>query len=446
MTGTEKQPAWIKDYKEYHTDSKVHFVINLAESQLSAAEKEGLEKKFKLTTTISTSNLVCFDLEGRIRKYDGVADIIKDFYDLRKEYYQKRKEHMLGQLTFELERLENKARFVTSIINGTLKVQNRKKKDLLQELKTLKFKAIYKKKTEVEDDEEEEGGDHGYDYLLTMPIWSLTMEKVEQLLKDKASKEDQVKHLIGQTVNDLWTADLDAFLAKWDEFEKQMEEAENTMPDNSTHVGKKKKTISTMFKKPKKKGSDDDSGEDYGDKPKKPTKKAIKVKEEVKAEPKPKKVVKKKVHSDEDSEPKPKKVVKKKVDSDEDTDVQVVSKSNVKKDDFVVTKKLKTGPSSASTSHSQSPEQPIKKRALGKPKVQQTITSLFSKANAKKKIDSDQETLNEPAESPEPKEIKKPARRPVAKKSYTLSDDEESIEQDESFMEESFVEEDSFDE
>jgi DNA topoisomerase II len=94
ITGTEKQTAWIKDYKEYHTDSKVHFVVTLAEDQMKAAEKEGLEKKFKLTSSVSTSNLVCFDLEGRIKKYSSVDDILKDFFDIRQSYYHKRKEYM----------------------------------------------------------------------------------------------------------------------------------------------------------------------------------------------------------------------------------------------------------------------------------------------------------------------------------------------------------------
>ena len=93
MTGDEakKQPAWIKDFKEYHSDSHVDFVVTLTEENMRLAEEEGLEKKFKLTNLLSTTNLVCFDLEGRICKYDSPEDIIKDFYRLRFEYYIKRK-------------------------------------------------------------------------------------------------------------------------------------------------------------------------------------------------------------------------------------------------------------------------------------------------------------------------------------------------------------------
>lgn len=187
ITGTEKQPAWIKDYKEYHTDASVHFIINLSEEQMALAEKEGLEKRFKLVTTISTSNLVCFDQEGRIRKYEKIEDIVSEFYDLRRKYYQKRKEHLLGELNLELTKLSNKVRFVTEIIKGELVVQNKKKDVILQELRQRKYVPIYKKAekfdagagdNEEEGDEASNGKDHGYDYLLSMPIWNLTMEKV----------------------------------------------------------------------------------------------------------------------------------------------------------------------------------------------------------------------------------------------------------------------------
>lgn len=81
----------ITDYKEYHTDTKVHFVVYLTEEMMRIAEQEGLEKRFKLISTLCTSNMVCFDAEGRIKKYSTVEAILRDFYDLRLAYYQKRK-------------------------------------------------------------------------------------------------------------------------------------------------------------------------------------------------------------------------------------------------------------------------------------------------------------------------------------------------------------------
>ena len=75
------------------------------------------------------------------------------------------------------------------IINKELVVSNRKKADIIVELRQKKFRpfpkvAKAKAAGENEDAEEEEeteaasGTSADYDYLLGMPIWSLTREKV----------------------------------------------------------------------------------------------------------------------------------------------------------------------------------------------------------------------------------------------------------------------------
>lgn len=83
-----------------------------------------------------------------------------------------------------MTKLENRVRFVTEIIEGKLIVQNRKKVDLIQDLKKRGYHAILKSGIIETGDEDEDADDssaennHGYDYLMSMPIWSLTMEKV----------------------------------------------------------------------------------------------------------------------------------------------------------------------------------------------------------------------------------------------------------------------------
>ncbi|CAI2189641.1 7136_t:CDS:2, partial [Funneliformis geosporum] len=95
IAGTDKIPAWINEYNENHTITNVDFTVKLTENNLQAALDEGLEKKFKLTSIINTSNMVCFDGRGRIKKYSSAEEILREFYDYRLEYYFKRKEHML---------------------------------------------------------------------------------------------------------------------------------------------------------------------------------------------------------------------------------------------------------------------------------------------------------------------------------------------------------------
>ena len=58
---------------------------------------------FKLTTKISTANMVCFDFDGKIKKYNTPEEIIEDFYPKRLAYYQKRKVRLLNQICYNAE-------------------------------------------------------------------------------------------------------------------------------------------------------------------------------------------------------------------------------------------------------------------------------------------------------------------------------------------------------
>ena len=48
-----------------------------------------------------------------------------------------------------------------------------------------------------------------------MPIWSLTKERVEKLLKQVGDKELEIDELLKLTKEDLWKRDLDDFIAEW---------------------------------------------------------------------------------------------------------------------------------------------------------------------------------------------------------------------------------------
>lgn len=192
--------TFIKDFKENHTDTTVLFTVSVPQEKMAAclAEKGGLLKKFKLESSISTGNMHAFDLNNQIKKFDSAEQILASFYDVRLEFYEKRKEYLLSQFREEWSRLDNKVRFILAVISGSIVVANRKKDELLQELHRKGFQTfIQQKKTISEDDdgnhaEDEPNGDElnkGYDYLLSMKLWSLTMEKVQSLTAERDQKK-----------------------------------------------------------------------------------------------------------------------------------------------------------------------------------------------------------------------------------------------------------------
>ncbi|KAK9322223.1 DNA topoisomerase [Lipomyces orientalis] len=235
MTGTEKNKPWIKDMTEQH-GMDIKFVVQLSDEEMRNALSEGLLNRFKLTSTISLNNIVAFDAGGRIRKYESVEEILKDFYYVRLDYYQRRKDHLGSVLTDHLDKLNSQARFVKLIIDKQLVVSNRKRADLVVELKKLKFPPISKAKKfgpvgedeslpDAESDAEESSAMDlsSYDYLLGMPIWSLTRERYEKLLRERDAKEEELNILLKKSAKDLWTHDLDEFEKGWKQFLKQDE-------------------------------------------------------------------------------------------------------------------------------------------------------------------------------------------------------------------------------
>jgi DNA topoisomerase-2 len=224
----EKAPSFIKDYQEFNDHTSVHFVIQMDEKHMQAALKEGLEERFKLNKTIATSNLVAFDTQGRIHKYEKVEDIMEEFYHHRIQKYTERKAHWLNVYGVEYRKLSNQARFVTEIIEGKLVVSKKAKAKLVDELRKKGYEAFpkvadAKKRGETDDvventdevSEDEVAGARDYDYLLGLPIWSLTQERVDKLHKQMQGKKNELDELKALSEKDLWCRDLDDFVATW---------------------------------------------------------------------------------------------------------------------------------------------------------------------------------------------------------------------------------------
>ncbi|KAH0448872.1 hypothetical protein IEQ34_022672 [Dendrobium chrysotoxum] len=244
VTGTDKvKEPFIKDYREYNDDTTVHFEVTLSEQNLIMAKQEGLEKKFKLSTTISTSNMHLFDHKGVIKKYDTPEQILEEFFHLRITYYEKRKKALLDNLELDLLKLDNKVRFILGVVKGQIIVNNRKRAELFLELQEKGFTPFPKKTKGVdvaiagataETEESEEttevvkGGvkPSDYDYLLSMAIGTLTWEKVQELCAEKEKFENDVKELRGSSPSSLWIKDLDALDKELDNLERQDAEAE----------------------------------------------------------------------------------------------------------------------------------------------------------------------------------------------------------------------------
>ena len=71
-----------------------------------------LEKVLKIITPINTTNMVAFDRNNKIRKYNSANEILIDYIDTRLHYYNLRKINLINVLEEEIKFLSMKIRFI----------------------------------------------------------------------------------------------------------------------------------------------------------------------------------------------------------------------------------------------------------------------------------------------------------------------------------------------
>ena len=183
---------FVKSFANHSGDTEVNFIINLSrENMIKISSTQKLITKFKLESKLYTSNMHLY-VDDKITKFKNVTEIIDVFYKKRLKDYDNRKKSMLAILTKEKDRLDNQIRFIKAVIKGDLKINNRKK-DLI-------IKDLVKGKYDLYDD--------SYNYLLGMPIYSLTKEKVDELTEIVKSKGLEIRTLKKTKVKDLWLSDI----------------------------------------------------------------------------------------------------------------------------------------------------------------------------------------------------------------------------------------------
>lgn len=135
MESSDKKQPVITDYKEYHTDTTVKFIVKLPPGKLRELERsEGLHQVFKLQQIINTTCMVLFDAAGCLRTYTSPEEITAEFFECRKEKYLQRKEYLVGVLTAQSKRLTNQARFILAKINNEIVLENKKKATIVEAL------------------------------------------------------------------------------------------------------------------------------------------------------------------------------------------------------------------------------------------------------------------------------------------------------------------------
>ena len=182
----------IQSYRDKSENDKFLFEVTIPSKSLKQWDDETLLSKLKLIKKVS-ENYTVLDENNKIKVFDSVKDLIEHYIGVKLEYVNKRKLHQLQTLKDDLKLDQSRYFFIRKIIDETLIINKRKKVEIENDLDSIEH--IIKK-------------NNSYDYLLSLPIMSLTEERLKKIQDDIKSKKAALDELTKSEPQDIWLKEI----------------------------------------------------------------------------------------------------------------------------------------------------------------------------------------------------------------------------------------------
>ena len=258
--GSETTTTQIKDYMDMSTDTKVDITITFsANGVISELEKtiqsdypdcNALEKLLKLYTTKSTTNMHAFDENEKLVKFATVEDVITHFVDVRLRYYVERKKHKIVELERITRKLSNIARFITEMLEDKIDLRRKKSVEVSAILKERGYASetdeIGINEISINEISINEISSGSYNYLVKLPMDSVTEENVAKKIKERDEKIKELELLKATSEQQLWLNELSILREKYLAFKNNNHNnsgANEKQTDETVKIVKKKKLV-----------------------------------------------------------------------------------------------------------------------------------------------------------------------------------------------------------
>jgi DNA topoisomerase-2 len=187
-----------------------------------------------LITKLNTSNMHLYDINGKLKKYDTVDEILREYYEYRLETYVLRKKYYTKVLENKLNIIKWRIKFLEYYDTEKIVLKKGKTPLTHAEVEEQLVKHQFPKLSHNFEDV-----DKKYDYLTDLKIWDLTLEKKTKLEENYNDITMEFETYINTTVQQIWLSELD-------EIEKehvmQMQDFEaNKGTGGEVQAGKKKR-------------------------------------------------------------------------------------------------------------------------------------------------------------------------------------------------------------
>ena len=182
----------IKDYDDFSEGNKIHIVVQFWRNQGLDINKCDILSELKLSKSV-TECYTCLDENNKVKEFTSVDEILNYYFDIRYSFYQKRKDLQLKKLMDKIYLEVSKYTFIKNVIEENIVLKNKSEDSVIKKLETIKNIITYK---------------DSYDYLLNMPMSSITKEKYMKLKEDIKKLKEEYDILKKITVEEMWINDL----------------------------------------------------------------------------------------------------------------------------------------------------------------------------------------------------------------------------------------------
>ena len=191
----------VKSVSDNSTDQHVLFTIVLCKGELAKLEAKnigngcnGVHEVFKLTNTISTSNMHAFGADGKLTKYNTIGEIVHAFALKRQKLYVDRIAKLLQTAREEETVVDNKMKYIMGVLEDKIDLRRKSAAEIEAMMKA----------NEIQPDKET----NTYTYLTRMPMHSVTQENVDKLKREQDNIKAHIAFLTMSTPESIWLDDL----------------------------------------------------------------------------------------------------------------------------------------------------------------------------------------------------------------------------------------------
>jgi DNA topoisomerase-2 len=210
---------FIIDYENHSNDTEINIICNVSDEFLYdhsvykiKDDINYIELKFKLTTSKSMNNLHLYNNSNTIQKFQNIYEIMDIHFQVRKNLYAQRKASILYEIKNKMSILEAKINFINEIINETINIYKNTKINIIKQLYDKNYLLIHNNVINKISDFDFENINNEYDYLIKLPIYSLSKDKIDEIEKELEKLNNDYYTLFNKTIEEIWIKELDELL------------------------------------------------------------------------------------------------------------------------------------------------------------------------------------------------------------------------------------------